>query len=144
MAVFFAGAFLAGAFFAAAFLAGAFLAGAFFAGAFFAGALPDSTASLNALSGVMRATRLAATFTCLAGRWVARHARRAVDAPELREAGDRDVLAAGNGLRDEFESDVTAASASLRRHVVALGVRVEQLASIHRASIKRRAEMRFA
>src|SRR6185312_12636735 len=63
-----AGAFLAaglraGAFLATAFFAGAFLATAFFAGAFFAGALPESTASLNAFNGVMRATRFALTFT---------------------------------------------------------------------------------
>src|SRR4029077_13787121 len=64
LAVFLAGAFLAGAFLATVFLAGAFRAGAFFAAALRAGALPDNTASLNALSGVIRATRFAATFTC--------------------------------------------------------------------------------
>src|SRR6185295_12869695 len=65
---FFAAAFLAGAFFAVvlragAFFAAAFLAGAFFAVVFFAGPLPDTTASLNALSGVIFATRFALIFT---------------------------------------------------------------------------------
>ena len=63
LTVFFATAFfLAGAFLAAGLRAGAFFAGAFLAAGF--EALPDSTASLKFLSGVMRATRLALTRTC--------------------------------------------------------------------------------
>ena len=78
-------------------------AGAFLAGAFFGRRLAGEDRVLERLERRDARHALGRDLHHLAGRWVARHASGAVDATELREAGDRDVLAAGNGLRDQFE-----------------------------------------
>ena len=66
-------------------------------------ALPVSTASLNALSGVTRALARRLDADRLAGLRVAAHACRAVDPGELGEAADHHGLALRDGLGDRVD-----------------------------------------
>jgi hypothetical protein len=110
---------LAGAILAAAFFAGAFLAGAFLAGAFLAGALPDSTASLNAFNGVMRATRLALTFTIspvagLRAMRAGRSMRRNLQNPEIATSSPLATVAVMRSVKPVNHSSASLRLTSLR------------------------------
>src|SRR4029078_2369800 len=104
-------------FFAAARFAGAFFAGAFLA-AGLRGALPESTESLNAFNGVMRATRLALTCTIspvagLRAMRAGRSMRRNFAKPEIATSSPRPTV---SGMRSMSER--AAAHAYLQYVVV--------------------------
>src|SRR5207244_3389338 len=96
------------------------------------GSLAREHRVLEVLEGCDARDALGLDAHLLAGRGVPRHARRTIDALELREARDRDVVAARDAVRDDLEGRGHQLVSLLAGYLVGLCEVVEQLASIHK------------